>query len=60
VVEVGEEVSLAPEPREALAIRHDLRGQELDRHFPPQLPVPGSIDLAHAPRAEPGGDVVVE
>ena len=58
MVELGQELRLALEAREALRVRGEGRGQDLDRDLALELRVGGAVDLAHAALAELGGDLV--
>ena len=55
----GEELRLALEAGEPLGVLRHLGGQHLEGHLAPELRVGGAVDLAHAARAERGGDPVV-
>ena len=59
VVERGEQPGLALEAGEPLGIGGEGLGQPLERHLAPELRVGGAVDLAHAARADRGGDPVV-
>ena len=58
MVELGEELRLALEAREALPVLGEGRGQDLDRDVALELGVGRAVDLAHAALAELGGDLV--
>ena len=47
------------EPRQAVRISGKRLGQDLQRHLAVQLGIGSLIDLAHAPLADEGGDIVV-
>src|SRR5690606_27651886 len=58
VVELGEQLRLALEAREALGIGDEAGGQDFDRDVAFELGIVGAIDLAHPAFAELGGDLV--
>ena len=59
MVETGENLRFPLEPRKAIRITGEGVGQDLERHLPVQLGIGGLVDLAHAPLANEGGDLVV-
>ena len=59
VVERGEHLRLALEAGEPLGVRGEGLGQELERDVAAELRVGRAVDLAHAARAERGGDPVL-
>jgi hypothetical protein len=59
MVKLSEQLRLALEARQALAVLDEGGGQDLDRHVAAELGVLGAIDLAHAALAELGGDAIV-
>jgi hypothetical protein len=58
MVECGEDLSLAREPREPIAISSDKLGQNLQRDIAIERHVAGAIDLAHAARTDEREDFV--
>ena len=58
MVQRGEHLRLAIEPREPLGVVRDRRQQHLDRDVAIQLGIARAIDLTHAARAEHGDDLV--
>ncbi len=52
VIERGEELSLAPKPREACRIGRHIVGQHFQRIVASELEVARAPDLAHSPDAE--------
>ena len=58
VVERGQDLGFALEPREARRIGRHRRRQDLDRHVAFQLAVARAIDLAHSAFADLRGDFV--
>ncbi len=52
VVERGERLGLAFEPRQARRVRGELPGQDLDRHVALELGVARAVDLAHPTRTD--------
>ena len=52
VVQRGEDLRFAAEPREPIRIGGDVRQQHLERHVAIQLAVAGAIDLAHSALAK--------
>ena len=59
VVEAGEDVRFPLEPGQPIRVSGEGVGQDLQRDLAAQLRVGGAIDLAHAPLADEGGDIVV-
>jgi len=59
MVQRGQQVRLAREAGQALGIASQLRRQHLYRYLPAKARVRRPIDLAHAPRADGGGDAVL-
>ena len=59
MVQAGEDLCFSLEPRKAIRISRKRLGQDLERDLPVQLRIGGLIDLAHAPLADEGGDVVM-
>ena len=59
MVQTGEHLRFTLEPGQSIRICRKRLGQGLERHLPVQLRIGGLIDLAHAPLADEGGDVVV-
>ena len=59
MVQRGEDFSFTLEASQALRIVRERLRQDLERHVPVELGVPGSIHLSHAPLAYEGGHVVV-
>src|SRR4029079_7178406 len=58
VMELGEELGLALEARQALGVAEEGLGEQLDRHLAPQARVRGAIDPAHPALAELASDLV--
>jgi hypothetical protein len=59
VVERGEKLRLASEPRQALGVLRDLCREHLDGDFTVESRVGGPVDLTHPARPEGGGDAIV-
>ncbi len=59
VVERREQLRLAAEASQPLGVLRHLGREHLQRHFAPELRVGGAVHLAHAARAERGGEAVV-
>ena len=59
MVEAGEDPRLPLEPGEAIRVRREGVGQDLQRDLAVELGVGGLPDLAHAALTEEGRDVVV-
>ena len=58
MIERGEHLRLATEPREALRILSDLHREHLERDVAVQFGVTGAVDLAHATSADGASDFV--
>ncbi len=58
MIQGGERLCLAREPRQAIVIAGKSLVQDLDRHIATQRGVAGAVDLAHAARPERGQDHV--
>jgi hypothetical protein len=58
MVEGGEDARLLPQASEPLGLARELVGQRLEGDLAMQFRVAGAVDLAHAPGAEPGHDLV--
>ena len=58
VVQGGDGAGLPLEPLLQIGIRGHMLGQHLDGHGPLQASVAGLVDLAHAPGAEGGFNLV--
>ena len=58
MLELREQLRFALEPRQTLGIRHECRGQHLDRDVALELRIGRAIDLAHPARAQLSGDFV--
>ena len=58
VLELGEDLRLALEPREAFGVLGEGLGQDLDRDLALQLRVGRAVDDTHPALAERGGDLV--
>jgi hypothetical protein len=58
MIERGELLRLAPEPREPFGIGRDLGQQNLQGDVASQCGIAGAIDGAHPAFAEPGGDFI--
>ena len=54
VVQRGQGLGFALEPREAIRVGGERHGENLDRNVAPQLGIARAIDLAHAAGAEGG------
>jgi hypothetical protein len=48
MIDRGEEVSLAPEPREPFGIVRDAHGQDFQRDVAIEFRVTSAVDLSHA------------
>ena len=59
MVQAGENLSLSLEPRQPIRIFGKRLGPDLERHLPVQRGIGDLIDVAHAPLANEGGDIVV-
>ncbi len=60
VIECGENLRLALEPVEPLAITREFVRKHFDRDFAPELGIASPIDLPHATRAERLDNFVVK
>jgi hypothetical protein len=58
MVEHAQRLCFLLETAETVAIRGRIRGQDLDRHVPPQAGVAGAVDLTHASLAQRGKHLV--
>ena len=58
MIERGEQLRFALEPRQAVRIERELRGQHLQGDFAIQLRVARAIHLAHGARTKRGDDFV--
>src|SRR5262249_9790259 len=58
MVERGQHLRFAPEPRESIRIGRDRRGEHLQRDVASELAVAGSIDFAHSTCADDGQNLV--
>jgi hypothetical protein len=58
MVERGQHLRFAAEPREAVGVVRHLREQDLDRDLAMQVRIARPIDFAHAPGAQQGNDFV--
>jgi len=59
ILECGQQLRLALEPRQPFGIPRHFDGQHLDGHVALQSRVVGSVHLAHATGAEAARDLVV-
>ena len=55
---IGEDVRLSREARQPVGVGGEQLGEDLQRHVATELCIAGTIDLAHAARAERSGDLV--
>src|SRR5262245_45147158 len=58
MIERRQSLRLALEPREPIGIVREHFGQDLQRDVPPELGIPGAIDLAHTTRAKGGRNLI--
>jgi hypothetical protein len=58
MVQSGQDLSLAPEPRQPLGIRCERLRQHLDGHVAIELAVPRAVHLSHPASPERGEDLV--
>ncbi len=58
MIERCKQARFAFEPRHTIGIRHELRGQQFQRHIAPQLGVARAIHFSHTARAQRGDDFV--
>ena len=58
MVECGEGLRFAREPRQPIRIAGERVGQNFQRHVAIELRVPRAIDLSHAPGSQDGEDLV--
>ena len=58
VVQGGQHLRLALEPRQPLGVGGEHRRQDLESHLAPQPRVARAIHLAHAPGAQRPGDFI--
>ena len=58
MIQGGENFGFALEPGQPLRVSCEGVGQHLDRHVAVERRIVGAVDLAHAARADLGGDLV--
>src|SRR5262245_64709400 len=58
MIQCGQELRLALEPRDAIGIGQEQRREKLDGHVATELCVARLVDLAHPARAECGQNLV--
>ena len=58
MIERCKKLSLSLETHQLLSILRKLFGKNFDGDFPPELGVPGAVDLSHPTRTEGGEDLI--
>src|SRR5207249_2597630 len=58
VIQRGEHLRFALEPRRAVGVERPRLRQDLDRHLAPELRVAGAVDLTHPAGTERGDNLV--